>query len=161
MAKVFGNIEFHSAGHAPCLYRSSGKLYVSSACRLTGKRVKADKAFAFTMVHARLLGRASRIASTVYRSLPVTFREYWMFRAFTGEALDLLRQGKSYDEATSNLWHTYGSVWLDKEQPLQRTNHVLRSRKQKKKSPGIHKRIRVAVLPSPQRHGDKVYKFTG
>jgi len=87
-----------------------GKYYVRSKSSLSGKRVKKDPAFRITMVNAGLLGQASKIGSFIYKSLPENFRQFWMYRAFTGEAMGMLKEGKSGEEAREILFGTYVRV---------------------------------------------------
>jgi len=67
------------------------------------------------MANAAVLGRASRIGSFVYSELPKEFRQFWMYKAFTGEAIQLLRQGKTDKEAQDILWKIYAEIWVNKE----------------------------------------------
>jgi len=88
-----------------------------------------------------LLGRASRIASFVYGELPKTFRQFWMYRAFTGEAIQLLRQGKSDKEASAALWKTYAEIWVIKKEQAQD------SIKKQEKRDNV-KRNKISGIPS-------------
>jgi hypothetical protein len=110
MPKQAGPIKIVGTIGILCFYRSDDEYYVRRASSLTRKRVKYDPRFHRTMMNARLLGRASKIASVVYKDLPKNFRQYWMYRAFTGEAMQLLKAGKTDDEARETLWHVYASV---------------------------------------------------
>lgn len=62
------------------------------------------------MVHGELLGRGSKIASAIYKALPRDFRQQWMYRSFTGEAVQLLKTGKSDEEVLLQLRRTYVEV---------------------------------------------------
>jgi hypothetical protein len=62
------------------------------------------------MPHAALLGRASKIASGIYKALPRDFRQQWMYRSFTGEAVQLLKAGKTDEEVSLQLRKTYVEV---------------------------------------------------
>lgn len=97
-----------------CFYLSGGRLLGRAVSSLTGKRVMKDPKFRRTMENAGVLGRASRIGSFVYGELPKTFRQFWMYRAFTGEAIQLLREGKTDEEAKHILWKTYAEVWVNR-----------------------------------------------
>jgi hypothetical protein len=112
--KLAGHIFFIGRMDPIQVYMSCGKCIVRSVSSLTGKRVKTDPAFRQTMQHAAILGRASRIGSFVYGELPKDFRQFWMYRAFTGEAIQLLREGKTDEEAKAILWKTYAAVWVAK-----------------------------------------------
>jgi hypothetical protein len=60
---------------------------------LSGKRVKTDPAFRKTMQYARLLGKASKIASQVYKTYPKATRQFAEYRVLTGKAMRLLKEG--------------------------------------------------------------------
>jgi hypothetical protein len=76
---------------------------------LTGKRVKTSKRFVNTMAYAELLKRASRIASQVYAGLPAHWKQFWMYRSFVGEAMEMLKEGKTDKEAFQVLWERYAA----------------------------------------------------
>ena len=82
-------------------YRMAGQHYVRIVSSLTGRRVKQDPAFKQTMQYAGLLGRASRIASAIYRRLPA--KEQGFYRKLTGMAMQLLKQGKTAADAFEQL----------------------------------------------------------
>lgn len=99
MPKLTGVILFRGRIQNLCFYRMYNNYYIRAASALTGKQVKKDPRFRLTMVYAGLLGRAARIGSAVYNALPKDFRRFWMYRAFTGEAMLLLKAGKTDEEA--------------------------------------------------------------
>jgi len=101
------------------IYPLGRKGILRAVSSLTGERVKKDPKFKHTMANAAVLGRASGIASFVYGELPKAFRQFWMYRAFTGEAIHLLREGKTDKEAKDILWKTYAEVWVIKAQEPQ------------------------------------------
>jgi hypothetical protein len=92
-----------------------GKSYIRMKSSLSGKRVKTSPEFRSTMAYAGILGRASRVASVIYQALPKDFREGWMYRAFTGEAIQWLKKGKADAAVKEILWKTYVEVWEFKE----------------------------------------------
>jgi hypothetical protein len=59
------------------------------------------------MVYARLLARASKIGSQVYKGLPPRWRQFWMYRSFTGEAFTLLKENAYTDEEVKQLLWKY------------------------------------------------------
>ncbi|MBS1669466.1 MAG: hypothetical protein JST58_18990 [Bacteroidetes bacterium] len=86
-------------------YYQMGKVfYARSKSSLSGKRVKEDKAFRKTMENAGLFGRASRIASSVYRLVGRDKKDIRLYRKWTGMALHFLRRGKSIEEARYMLY---------------------------------------------------------
>jgi hypothetical protein len=115
MGRQQGHIVFTGTIDRLCFYKSCGQYCVRKSSSLTGKRVKKSKAFSRTMENAGVLARASRIGSSIYRGLPKTFRQFWMYKAFTGEAIQWLRQGKTDEETRMILWKTYVEIWMNKE----------------------------------------------
>lgn len=107
MPELIGNIPFIGTVGRVCFYRVGKQIFIRTKSSLTGKRVKKDPAFHRTMENARLLGRAAKIASVVYKGLAKDFRQFWMYRAFTGEAIGLLRQGMPDENIKDLLWKTY------------------------------------------------------
>lgn len=74
---------------------------------LKGTRVKKDPAFAHTMRNAGILGKASAIASGVYRKLTPAAKTKGLYRKMTGEAMQLLRAGTSAAEVILQLQNMY------------------------------------------------------
>lgn len=98
-------------------YKMKGEYYVRTKSSLDRKRVKKDPAFRRTMINAGFMGRASKIGSTIYQSLPAHFKKFWMYRSFTGEALLMLRGGMMEEEITALMMKRYVVVQQeDKEQ---------------------------------------------
>lgn len=114
VAKQRGPIKIIGNYNGVSFYRNGDQYLVRMANGLTAKRVKNDPAFAATRVYARLLAQSSRIASKIYQALPKEFRQFWMFRAFTGEALRFLKEGNTSEQVFEILWNTYVAVH-DKE----------------------------------------------
>ena len=86
-------------------YRMAGTYYVRIVSSLTAKRVLKDPAFKRTMQYAGLLGKASKIASAIYHLLPE--REHGFYRKLTGMAMQLLKQGKTAEEAFKQLYNDF------------------------------------------------------
>ena len=57
------------------------------------------------MQYAGLLGKASKIASTIYRLLPQ--REHGFYRRLTGMAMQLLKQGRLAEEVFVQLYRDF------------------------------------------------------
>jgi hypothetical protein len=115
MGKQLGPI-FTVGTYGPvCFYKADGEYLVRKSNPLSSKRVKTDKRFRRTMEESGLFANASRIASFVYRALPESFRQYWMYKSFIGEAKELLKEGKNVEEAKMALWKVYAEVWVMKE----------------------------------------------
>ncbi len=108
MAQVFA--PFPVIGTFKCgitFYMDRGRNLARKKSSLTGRRVKTSPEFAHTRAHAGILTQASRIASVIYDGLPAYFKKFWMFRSFTGEAMQLLKAGKTREEAIAELWRVY------------------------------------------------------
>lgn len=76
-----------------CYYKMNGQYYCRRKSTLSRKRVKRSPAFKLTMKYAGLLGQASQVAAAVYRSLPRAQRKHALYRALTGQAMQLLKAG--------------------------------------------------------------------
>src|SRR5687767_13576435 len=118
MAKQVGPIFLVGTRDGFTWYKMEGKFYVRSKSSLSRKRVKRSPRFALTRLHADYLARGSRIASETYRSLPRDLREHRMYRAITGEAMQLLKQMIPEEEIRKLLYTKHVQPVLD----AQRTN---------------------------------------
>ncbi len=93
-------------------YKMEGQYYVRVKSSLSSKRVKTSPEFKWTMIYARLLARASKIGSAIYKELPPGWRQFWMYRSFTGEAFTLLKENPYTDEQVKQLlWKCYVEYW--------------------------------------------------
>lgn len=88
-------------------YMMEGKNYVRKRSSLSSKKVKSSPLFAQTRHYANLMAAASRIGSQLYQALPSRWRQGWMYRAFTGEALVMLKAGTSKEDTLVALWALY------------------------------------------------------
>ena len=86
-------------------YRMARKYYARIVSSLSAERVLKDPAFQLTMQHAGLLGKASKIASSIYRLLPQ--KEHGFYRRLTGMAMQMLKQGKTPEEAFKQLYNDH------------------------------------------------------
>lgn len=92
-----------------CAYYCSGQWRFRQKSTLTGKRVKTSPHFRNTMLFAGLMARSSAIASAIYKALPSHWKQFWMYRAFVGEAMNLLKAGTTTEETTRILWQRYAA----------------------------------------------------
>lgn len=72
--------------------------------------MKRSPAFKLTMKYAGLLGQASQVAAAVYRSLPKAQRKHALYRALTGQAMQLLKAGTEAAIATEQLKKQFAPV---------------------------------------------------
>jgi hypothetical protein len=112
MAQQLGPLFFECTWDDLTLYKMVGKYYLRKKSRLTREKVLMHKAFRLTRVYANLLAAASKVASSIYNDLPIEWRQFWMFRSFTGEAMKMLEDGQSPQEAYDYLWKTYLEYWF-------------------------------------------------
>lgn len=97
MSKQKGPVYFTGTVDGICYYKMNGRYYARRKSTLSRKRVKRDPSFTLTRKYANLLGQASRIAVGVYRLLPKDQKKIALYRAMTGQAMAMLKQGA--DEA--------------------------------------------------------------
>ncbi|MGH2644292.1 MAG: hypothetical protein ACRDE2_10110 [Chitinophagaceae bacterium] len=90
-----------------CFYRMEGKYYVRMKSSLTRKRVLKDPKFQLTRVHAATLGKASTIASQIYRQISGERKIHTLYREITGKAIYLLREGKDDETVFQSLSRQY------------------------------------------------------
>ena len=79
-------------------YKMNGQYFVRSKSSLTRKRVKRDACFKKTREFAVKLGRASSIASLVYKQLPEGWRLHSLYRKLTGIGFQLLKVAAHTDD---------------------------------------------------------------
>ena len=101
---LYGNI---------CFYKVKGRYLVRQKSTLTGKRVKTSAAYRVTMLYARMMSSSSKIASAVYKALPAHWKQFWMYRAFVGEAMEMLKEGKGVEETRQVLWERYAAEFTE------------------------------------------------
>jgi len=86
-----------------CVYPMRGENFVRKASSLTAERVKTAPEFKPTMAWANRLKAASRLGSAVYAMLAPSRRKHKLYRTLTGQAMRLLREGKSEGEIVVEL----------------------------------------------------------
>lgn len=112
MAKQCGPLFFECTWDDLTFYKMEGKYYVRVKSSLTREKVLTHKSFEKTRFYASLLVTASKIASSIYSDLPIDWRQFWMFRSFTGEGLLMLEGGSTPQEVYDCLWKTYVEYWV-------------------------------------------------
>lgn len=107
MARAAENVHFTGTIGNVCYYQWGDRTFARKKSSLTRKRVLKSKEFAATRKYAGDMGRASKMASEVYRSLPADIKGRWIFRAIAGDAATLLYKGKDEQEVKEMLWKKY------------------------------------------------------
>jgi len=108
----------------------------------TRKRILKDPAFAAFRKCSKRMAKASKIGSAVYKSLPEDFRQFWMYRAFVGEALKMLKGGMTGQQALESLFKTYVEVWYIKAEIKAEQKEAERNARSIKRSKAPEVKIR-------------------
>ena len=103
MPKQKGPVYFTGTRGDACFYKMDGQYYIRKKSSLSRKRVKESSSFELTRVYADLLAQASRLAAAVYRPLPREQKKLALYRAMTGEALQMLKQGVEAEVISTHL----------------------------------------------------------
>ena len=112
MAKQCGPLYFEKTWDDLVFYKMDGLYYVRAKSSLTAQRVKTSAEFARTMYSANRMARASKIGSAIYQALPPGWRQFWMYRSFTGEAFMMLKtEMYTTEEVEQALWNSYVEYW--------------------------------------------------
>jgi hypothetical protein len=111
MAKQCGPAYLECTWDDITYYKMEGKYYARKKSSLTREKVLKDPLFTNTMRYANRLAVASKIASFIYRSLPIHWRRFWMYRSFTGIAMTMMSKGLSPQQVQDDLWKTYAEYW--------------------------------------------------
>ncbi|WP_217602466.1 hypothetical protein [Chitinophaga sp. GbtcB8] len=119
MPKQQGPVYFTGTRGDACFYKMDGQYYVRKKSSLSGKRVKHAPSFELTRVYADLLAQASRLAAAVYRLLPKEQKNLVLYRAMTGEALRMLKQGVNVEVISAQL-QAYCAPKVVKVKPAER-----------------------------------------
>jgi hypothetical protein len=107
MAKAAEGIHFTGTIGNICFYQWGDRTFARTKSSLTRDRVLKSKEFTATRKHAGDMGRASRLASEIYKALPGDIKGRWIFRAIAGHAASLLYKGKSEQEVKDILLKKY------------------------------------------------------
>jgi len=118
-----------------CVYPMWGETFVRRASSLTAERVKTAPEFKPTMDWANRLKAASRLGSAVYAMLAPSRRKHKLYRTLTGQAMRLLRDGKTEGETVVELML---SIQLKKKK------RTAPPAAQQKTAPAIHRTRRPA-----------------
>ncbi len=102
MAKQVGPIYLERTIDNLIFYKMDGEYYVRMVPSFPD--IKRSPRFRGTMRSARRMGRASKIGAALYAALPEGLKQFDKYRALTGEAFHLLKQGRTDEEALEILW---------------------------------------------------------
>jgi hypothetical protein len=116
-------------------YKLCDEYYARKKSTLSGKRVKSSPEFKRTMLCASLLVRASRIGAVIYNALPPGWRQFWMYRSFTGEALILLQDNSFSDEEVKALLQKCYVEYWEQRKAVDPDNPIFQPRPKKIRTP--------------------------
>lgn len=114
MAEAFGFFPIQRTMCNMTFYIMEGRNFVRKKSSLTRRKVLYSPQFERTRHNASVMGQASKIGSFLFNSLPVRWRQSWMYRTFTGEAYKMLKKGKTEREIRLFLWDLYIKDVVDK-----------------------------------------------
>lgn len=117
MPEVFAPFSIERTIRNLTFYRMEGRNFVRTKSSLTRKKVLHSPRFERTRRYAGLMAKASKIGSLVYKALPEYWRQFWMYRSFTGEALTLLKNGKQEKDIQEVLYERYVKEIAEKAEP--------------------------------------------
>jgi hypothetical protein len=126
MARVSKEITFTGTVGDITFYRWEDRIFARKKSSLTRDRVLEDKAFAGLRKHAGDMGRASKLASEIYKQLPADIKGRWIFRAIAGDAASLLYKGKSEQQVKNALHSKYVLIPVGNDK--RKTNATLRKK---------------------------------
>lgn len=116
MAQQCGPLFFECTWDDLTFYKMENRYFVRKKSRITREKVLTHPCFANTRLYASTLALASKIASSIYSDLPIEWRQFWMYRDFTGEAMIMLNNGATPQGAYDYLWNTYIEYWVRYQQ---------------------------------------------
>jgi hypothetical protein len=116
MAQQCGPLFFEFTWDDLTFYKMDKRYFIRKKSRLTREKVLTHPCFANTRLYAGTLALASKIASSIYSDLPIGWRQFWMYRDFTGEAMTMLNNGATPQSAYDHLWNTYVEYWVRYQQ---------------------------------------------
>lgn len=113
MAKQVGPIFLVGTFDGVHFYKMGDEYYVRMQSSLEGKTVKTSARFRNTMRFANMMASSSTIGRAIFKALPARFKQSWMYRAFVGEAMQLFKTGKAYEEVFDVLWKLYAMEFME------------------------------------------------
>lgn len=114
MAIVSKEITFTGTVGDLTIYRWEDRIFARKKSSLTRERVLKDKAFEGLRKHAGDMGRASKLASAIYKLLPADIKGRFIFRAIAGDAASLLYKGKTEEQVKNSLTRKYLYIPVNK-----------------------------------------------
>jgi hypothetical protein len=118
MPEVFAPFPVIGTMHNLTFYSMEGRNFVRKKSSLSRRKVLYAPCFKNTRHYAGLMAKASKIGSLIYKQLPEFWRQGWMYRAFTGEALTMLKKRRNEEEIQQVLRERYVLTVVNKQPDL-------------------------------------------
>jgi hypothetical protein len=115
MPEVFAPFIINRTIKGLTFYCMEGRNFVRKKSSLTRRKVLYAPCFKNTRHYAGLMAKASKIGSLVYNALPANWRQFWMYQAFTGEAMTMLKARKGEEEIQALLYDRYVKEVVEKQ----------------------------------------------
>ena len=128
MARQAGNLRLEGTIDGLTFYRMSGVYYVRTKSSLNKKRVLRDPHFERFRECSKVFGKASKLASQLYRLFPKEMKKHGVHGKLTGEFNLLFREGKTAEHAIEIMMKKYLKIEIVKEKketdrPTIKANH--------------------------------------
>ena len=103
MARLFEPPPFLGTRDGVCVYKMWDDFYIRSKSSLTSERVKTAPEFEKTRENAKVLVKASKIASRVYANLSSKQKQKSSYKMITGRVMKMLKNGLDESEIVTEL----------------------------------------------------------
>jgi hypothetical protein len=115
MARQAGNLKIIGTIDGITFYKMKGDYYARTKSSLDRKRILRDPRFERFRECSKVFGRASKLASQLYRLFPKEMRKHGVYGKLTGEFNLLFREGKTLEQAVEIMMRKYLKVVVIKE----------------------------------------------
>jgi hypothetical protein len=115
MARQAGNLRIVGTIDGITFYKMKGEYYARTKSSLDRKRILRDPRFQRFRECSKVFGRASKLASQLYKLFPKEQRKHGVYGKLTGELNLLFREGKTSEQAVEILMRKYLHVKIVNE----------------------------------------------
>jgi hypothetical protein len=122
MARQAGNLKLEGTIDSLTFYRMNGIYYVRTKSSLDRKRILRDPRFERFRQCSKVFGKASKLASELYRLFPKEMKKHGVHGKLTGEFNLLFREGKTSEQAVEIMMKKHLKVEIIKERKEMVTN---------------------------------------
>jgi hypothetical protein len=107
MARQAGNLKIIGTIDGITFYKMKGDYYARTKSSLDRKRILRDPSFERFRECSKVFGKASKLASQLYRLFPKEMRKHGVYGNLTGEFNLLFREGKTPEQAVEIMMRKY------------------------------------------------------